>query len=267
MFAHLPHLKTTVQVSVFYNTNLKKLDLDKVAATAPQRTPSLLQSPPYSHSSQLPSESHSKDRICHEHEPEPKIGASPGRSSPSPPSPSFTVLSFDQNKIDHTSPDHDLVVPLTREGSCRSSSSFQTVFAEPSLENIPTQNYVQSLAAPQHEPYFPSHRLPYSRQHPSVIIIPESELPLATSPSGSAANQGETFYINDYHHSRVPPQTQSSSMTVIPGLVDINVPDFDPQYHQPVIRVQQQDSHTEPPTSTFMTGRVLLSTKAYSGRP
>jgi hypothetical protein len=272
MFVHLPNLKTTVQVSVFYNANSKELDLDKVAATAPQRTPSPLQSPPDSLS--LHSASLSKNRSRERDQASRKVprecyeadATSPCRSSSSPPSPSFISLASDSNRTSHMRPNHDVVGSLDREGSCRSFPSFPAVLGESSFGILPVQNYVQSLAAPQHEPYFPSHQILYNHQRPPLIIIPESELPLTASSSGSSANQGEPFYINDYQHSRVPHQTQSSSMTVIPGLVDIDVPDFDPQYHQPVIRVQQQDSQQEPPTSTYMTGRVLLSTKAYSGR-
>jgi hypothetical protein len=104
----------------------------------------------------------------------------------------------------------------------------------------------------------------YHRNAPTAsapaLIIPD--------PENHQAHRGESFFINDYHHSRGPHPAQSSSMAVIPGMVEKVVPDYDPQYHQPVIRVQQQNTQHEPPiTSSFMTGRVLLTTKAYSGCP
>ena len=129
--------------------------------------------------------------------------------------------------------------------------------------HIPS-GFMGAFPSAHHETYYNPIPAPIPYGHPAhpgappVIMIPEHTGDPPVVHAGATPTQGESFLVRDYQHSRA----QQPSVGVIPGLVDI--PSYDPQYHQPVIRVQQQDSRQEPQQSQFMTGRVLLQTKAYN---
>lgn len=290
MFAHL---KTTVQVSIFYNVNMKTLDLGKVAAAAPQRMPT---PPPPPEQSNIPSPTPSlpaskSTRRLHEQDGKKVAFEYPGSGVMSPyhslsqapplPHPAYTPEPRSMGYPPISDMENSgILAPVSHDGSWNTFSSFRPVMdaSSPPFRNpLPTtssHNYPPLRSSLQHEPYFPSQQPPYNYhhqlQHAPTSISRGSELhPLPPPPQGLAPrSHGESFFINDYQHSRGPPAAQASSMTIIPGLVEPRVAEYDPRYQQPVIRVQQQDSQHQPPmTSSFMTGRVLLTTKSYTGCP
>ena len=273
-------LKTTSQVCSFYKANADKYDLAKVVASAPQRTPTPRESasdrssvvpstraptPPSPGSTSKPPST--KKRGNREREASGSRTILPNYQGPTGTPPSISTSQrpgFPVEPPVTLPPIGSLLPPMTHPPppGFRDEYMMSTIIPPPPV-HIPS-GFMGAFPSAHHETYYNPIPGPIPYGHPAhpgappVIMIPEHTGDPPVVHAGATPAQGESFLVRDYQHSRA----QQPSVGVIPGLVDI--PSYDSQYHQPVIRVQQQDSRQEPQPSQFMTGRVLLQTKAYN---
>lgn len=258
---------------------MDKYDLAKVVASAPQRTPTPRESTS-SRSSVVPSTRVPtppspgsppkpppiRRRGNRDREPSGSRAILPnyhGSTNTLPSTPAGQRPGFSPEPPVTLPPIGSLLPPMTHPPppGFRDDYMMSNIIPPPPV-HIPS-GFMGAFPSAHHETYYNPLAPPIPYGHPShpgappVIMIPEHTGDPPVVHAGATPTQGESFLVRDYQHSRA----QQPSVGVIPGLVDI--PSFDPQYHQPVIRVQQQESSQDSHTSRFLTGRVLLQTKAY----
>jgi hypothetical protein len=273
-------LKTTSQVCSFYKANADKYDLAKAVASAPQRTPTPREStsgrsslvpstraptPPSPGTTSKPPST--KKRGHRDREASGSRSILPnyqGSPATTPSMPTGQRSGFPVEPPLILPPIGSLLPPMTHPPppGFRDDYTMSNIIPPPPV-HIPS-GFMGAFPSAHHETYYNPLPAPIPYGHPAhpgappVIMIPEHTGDPPVVHAGATPTQGESFMVRDYQHSRA----QQPSVGIIPGLVDI--PSYDPQYHQPVIRVQQQDSRQEGQPSQFMTGRVLLQTKAYN---